>query len=139
MQQTAFPGVKQLVRSELGCACPEAVFEHIDALETSRCFAGLPGDHLFAIGNRLLLLVISSSPWQEVLGQLESLFMRGRELRDREGLHRFRLVVAAPDTDAAQAALELCFRASPNRDDRMHLHVIAPQTLAASFESGPRQ
>jgi len=130
-QHTAFADVKHLVRSELGCACPEQVFEHIEILSASARFAGLPGDYLIAVGNRLLLLVISSSSWREVLQQLERLCVRGRELRDALGFNRFRLVVGVPELTAARAALVEHFDAAVDHDERMHLHVIHAEVLAA--------
>jgi hypothetical protein len=131
VQQTAIPHLKHLLRSELGCACPDPVFERIDILDASARFADLPGDYLIAVGERLLLLVISSSSWQEVLDRLDHLFMRGRELRDARGFNRFRLVVAVPEAAAAQAALAAHFDAAVDHDDRMHLHVIRSEVLAA--------
>jgi hypothetical protein len=145
VQQTAFPDVKRLVRSELGCACPDHVFERIEVLPASSGFAGLPGDHLIAVGNRLLLLVISSSTWQEVLDQIEHLCTSGRQLRDAQGFNRFRLVVAVPEVAVARAALAGHFTAALDHDDRMHLHVIRSEVLAAhdltgehANRSGPR-
>ena len=129
VEQTAVPDVKQLVRCELGCACPDHVFEHIAILEASARFAGLPGDYLIEVGNRLLLLVIRSASWREVAAQLKRLFMRGRELRDSQGFNRFRLVVAVPEVAAAQAALAECFDLAVDHDDRMHLHVIRADVL----------
>lgn len=131
VQQTGVPDVKHLVRFELGCACPDQVFERIDILEASSRFADLPGDYLIAVGNRLLLLVISSASCWEVAARLERLFMRGRELRDSEGFNRFRLVVAVAEVAAARAELAERFAALPDRDDRMHLHVIRSEVLAA--------
>ncbi len=131
MQRAVIPDVKRLVRSELGCACPDHVFERIEFLPASFGFAGLPGDHLIAVGNRLLLLVVSSSTWQEVLDQLEGLCTSGRQLRDAQGFNRFRLVVAVPKVAVAWAALAGPFDAAVDHDDRMHLHVICSEVLAA--------
>jgi len=131
VQQTDVPDVKHLVRSELGCACPDRVFERIDIREASSRFADLPGDYLIGVGNRLLLLVISSACWREVAARLEHLFRRGRELRDAQGFNRFRLVVAVAEVAAARAELAERFAALPDRDDRMHLHVIRSEVLAA--------
>jgi hypothetical protein len=145
VQQTAFPDVKRLIRSELGCACPDHVFERIEVLPASSGFAGLPGDHLIAVGNRLLLLVISSSTWQQVLDQIEHLCTSGRQLRDAQGFNRFRVVVAVPEVAVARAALAGHFAAAIDHDDRMHLHVIRYEVLAAhgltgehANRSGPR-
>ena len=143
---TVVPGIalaalKQLVRDRLGCTCPEAVFERVEVLQSDTCLAGLPGDCLLAIGNRLLLLVIGSCGWQQVLQQLEPLSRRGRELRDRHGYNRFRLVVGTGQVAAAEAALRERWRTLPDQDDRLHLHVIDRAALAglgcAGLDTGP--
>jgi len=133
--------LKHLVRSQLGCTCPEQVFERVEVLQSEACLAGLPGDCLLGIGNRLLLLVISSCGWQQVLLQLEPLSRRGRDLRDRHGYNRFRLVVGTAQVAAAEAALRERWRTLPDQDDRLHLHVIDRAALAglgcARPDAGP--
>jgi hypothetical protein len=135
-QEPGYASLKHLVRTELGCACPDRVFEHIRELGAQRCFSGLPGDRLFAIGDRLLLLIVSSSAWREVLGALAQLFARGRELRDSQGMNRFRLVVSVTEVTSARDALEQRFAAAVDPDERMHLHVIPARGLAASLGGG---
>lgn len=130
MPGVALAALKQLVRGELGCTCPERVFDRVEVLQSPPRLAGLPGDCLLAIGNRLLLLVIRSCDWHKVLQQLEPLSRYGRELRDAQGYNRFRLVVGTNQVAAAQAALIERWGALPHRDDRMHLHVTDPAALA---------
>jgi hypothetical protein len=130
LPRTSLPDIKQLVRAQLGCACPDQVFDSIDLLGAAAGFAGMPGDYLIAVSDRLLLLVVSSARWQEVLDQLDVLLIRGRQLRDAEGFNRFRLVVGVTERAAAQAALAERFAALPDLDDRVHLHVVSAETLA---------
>lgn len=125
----AVAALKRLVRGELGCSCPERVFERVDVLDPRAFFAGLPGDCLLAIGDRLLLLVIGSCAWPQVLQRLEPLLRYGRELRDVHGYNRFRLVVACERLADARSALLERWRTLPDKDDRVHLHVVSPAAL----------
>ncbi len=127
----SFSEIKHFVRRELGCACPDQVFDSIDVLDAPPRFPGLPGDYLIAIGHRLLILVIGTRSWQEVAPCLEQLFSRGRDIRDAEGFGRFRLVVVTGDIEVARPALAKLFDALTETDDRVYLHVIAPEGLPA--------
>ena len=131
MKQTLNSSIKHFVRSELGCACPDEVFETIDVQYSPRRFHGLPGDCLMVIGGRLLVLLIYTTHWQDVSRNLESLLNRGRALRDSEGFNRIRFVVAAADNELTEAVLMEQFSALPAKDDRTHLHIIAPEGLPA--------
>lgn len=124
LNEKSSSAVRRFVRGTLGCSCPDEVFETIDVVKSPPWFEGLPGDYLLAIGNRLLVLVISTRRWEDVLQDLEELFLRGRELRDTEGFNRFRLVVATPDVEAARPVLMAQFDSLSHLDKRLHLHVI---------------
>ena len=121
--------IKRFVRRELGCSCPDEVFDNIEVLDAQREFAGLPGDYVIGIGHRLLILVINAQSWQKVAAALEQLCARGRDMRDVQGFRRFRLVVVTPDTELARRVLAGLFDTFTDTDDRAHLHVIAPQGL----------
>jgi len=125
--------IKHFVRHDLGCGCPDEVFETIDVQYAPSGFAGLPGDCLIVIGTRLLVLLIVTVHWPEVSRNLESLVNRGRELRDGGGFNRFRIVLATPEPTAAQAALMEQFGDLPSLDDRVHLHIIAADGLPAAL------
>jgi hypothetical protein len=125
--------IKHFVRHDLGCGCPDEVFETIDVQYAPSGFAGLPGDCLIVIGTRLLVLLIVTVHWPEVSRNLESLVNRGRELRDGGSFNRFRIVLATPEPTAAQAALMEQFGDLPSLDDRVHLHIIAADGLPAAL------
>jgi hypothetical protein len=57
----------------------------------------------------------------------------GIEERDRLGLNRFRLVVAADDPRQPLAAEPAGFAGATGLDDRAHLHLIAADLLPASL------
>ena len=131
MKRTLDSDIRHLVRGELGCTCPDEVFDSVDVQHAPYHFHGLPGDCLIVIGERLLVLLIYSGHWQEVSDNLHSLWTRGRELRDSGGFNRLRIVVAAADKELAEAVLNKQFSALPSMDDRIHLHIIAPEALPA--------
>lgn len=131
MNPTLFSNIKHFIRSELGCACPDEVFEAIDVQHAPSRFEGLPGDCLIVIAKRLLVLLIDTGHWRDVSRHLESLVSRGRELRDVGGFNRIRFVVATPDNEAAKTVLMEQFGSLPSLDDRIHLHVISPEGLPA--------
>jgi len=131
LKQTLNSSIKHFVRGELGCACPDEVFETMDVQFAPSRFEGLPGDCLIVIGKRLLVLLISTGHWQDVSGNLEHLVSRGRELRDAEAFNRIRFVVATADHEVAEAVLMEQFAALPSLDDRIHLHIITPEGLPA--------
>lgn len=139
MNPTLFSSIKHFIRDELGCACPDEVFETMDVQHAPARFEGLPGDCLIVIGNRLFVLLISTGHWQQVSRNLESLVSRGRELRDAEGFNRIRFVVATPDHEAAETVLMEQFGVLPSLDDRIHLHIIAPEGLPALFPQAEKR
>jgi len=133
LNPTLFSSIKHFIRGELGCACPDEVFETMDVQHAPPRFEGLPGDCLIVVAKRLLVLLIATEHWQDVSCNLESLVSRGRELRDGGGFNRIRFVVATPDHEAAEAVLMEQFSALPLLDDRIHLHLIAPEGLPVLF------
>ena len=128
-EQVSSKPVKNFVRGILGCSCPDEVFETVHIEKNPSWFEGLPGDYLLAIGGRLLVVMINTRPWQAVLQEIAALVLRGREMRDTEGFHRFRLVMVTSDIKAAEATLEEQFNTLPVRDARIHLHIITPEPL----------
>ena len=66
MNPTLFSNIKRFIRSELGCACPDGVFEAIDVQHAPSRFEGLPGDRLIVIAKRLLVLLIDTGHWRDV-------------------------------------------------------------------------
>ena len=117
------------MRTGLGCGCPAEVFEDIRIEPRPESFAGLPVDTLVRIGGRLLVAVCAGSRWGDVADRLATLVETGKELRDREGYNRFRLVVACDDAKTAAPVFEDRFGRLKNPDERLHVHVIEPSAL----------
>jgi hypothetical protein len=122
--------VTHFVRHTLGCGCPDEVFEHIRIDTQPEAFNGLPVDYLIDIGGRLLVAVCISADWRQLRQSLAAIVHNAREYRDRNGFNRFRLVVAAEETQTAQAALQVQFESAiADGDEKIHLHVLAPAAL----------
>ncbi len=116
------------IRDTLGCECPPELFQDLgDEVELSdgplyRAFSlvdeGLLPlmDRVFSVGGRLLVVMTRSFERKTVLRFLEA----GKDIRDRMGFNRFRLVIFSPVEIPHEDV------AVPSHlDDRVHLHVIA--------------
>ena len=130
MNPTLRACIKQLVRVELGCSCPERVFDSIGVDHAPGRFEGLPVDCLIEIGGRLLVVLVWTVPWRVVSGDLPRLVVRSRELRDKGRFNRLRIVIASAECEAAEKVLMQQFAALPSLDDRLHLHIVAPEVVA---------
>jgi hypothetical protein len=128
--------IKEFVRGELGCTCPDEVFATIDVQSAPRQFDGIPGDCLIAIGNRLLLVLIETAHWRDVSRKLQQLVNRGRQQRDAGGFNRVRFVVATAEFETAEPLLREGFAALSSVDDRTHLHIVSPQRLPMPCPTG---
>lgn len=136
----------------LGCGCPDEVFQSVRFLEAPLEPPGLNVE----IGHKLLLglapgllprssthgtphRVLDTDRGQATLPKLRetlrSLLVRGRDLRDREGLNRFRLVLlvdssAKEVSEASIQTLDTSLREGPGlralleSDEKLHLHVM---------------
>lgn len=124
--QLAPAAVKDFVREQLGCACPDAVFEDIRLTGKSGLFT--TSNTLYEIGGRLLVAVLTPADWRELVAEIGHAVTAGKQYRDQHGFNRFRLVVVA-DEDEAATGLQLLFDDLPNMDDKTHLHVIKPEAL----------
>ncbi len=124
------PQATHFIRHTLGCGCPDEVFEHIRIDMLPEVFIGLPVDYMIDVGGRLLVAVCASADWRQVQQSLTGIVRRAREYRDRNGINRFRLVVAAEDADEARAVLQSVFDdAVSDGDEKMHLHVLKQAAL----------
>lgn len=128
-------GLQWFVRHGLGCGCPAELLKDISVAHPEGIpLCGAPA-RLLRVGGRLLVLVLTPPDWRAVETALEGLFDWGRGLRERGAYNRFRLVVVTPEA-AAAPALEAAFAALPPADERLHLHVIAPEALPVELREG---
>ncbi len=120
--------IEPFVRDILGCGCPEEVFSDIRVVKNMDAFAGLPVDYLLEIGGRLLIAVCAADPGHDIPAHLSRLAWTGRQVRDRRGFNRFRLVIPRTDPMACQE-LQQSFEDLIQGDERMHLHIVDPMIL----------
>ena len=121
--------IKGFVQGVLGCKCPSEVFLSINVEKNPTNFADLSQGDLIAIGGKLLVFLIKTDNGEILASKLEQIFNRGREIRDKGGFHRFRLVISAPVKQPAEEILTRQFEILENPGERLHLHVIVTDQL----------
>lgn len=124
--------IERFVRGTLGCGCPDEVFDSIEIERTAGPGESAPCVRLL-VGGRLLIYVLEAQDLERIADAVSELARHGIEQRDRAGLNRFRLVVAADDPTQPLKAATGSFASRAGTDDRAHLHVIATDLLPASL------
>jgi hypothetical protein len=120
--------VEHLVREELGCTCPAEVFERIEEGQLTLPGLAKPAWRM-AIGGRLLVYLIEAGDPAQVVSSLPAWVSAGRAERDAAAMNRLRLVLIADWPETSTPALEAAFGALPDRDGRIHLHVLSPAAV----------
>ena len=122
--------LKFFVRDGLGCGCPDKVFSFIQIKKKPDVFRGLPVDYLITIGDRLLVGICLSESLDKGIGaDIKKSLAAGKQLRDRAGFNRFRLVVASKDADSIASAIQQQFAGLTGLDDKVHLHIVRPSVI----------
>jgi hypothetical protein len=120
--------VQDFVLKRLGCTCPDKIFADIEdrgpvSLSSLRI-------RCIIIGNRLLIHIWYVKEHNKFKKNLHAMLATGKKQRDALGLHRFRAVLAADDDlHHVEREAESCFSSFADRDDRMHIHVVATVDL----------
>jgi hypothetical protein len=73
--------------------------------------------------------VVRSDDADALHRKLGGLLQEGRRLRDARGFNRFRLVIATSRAGVMAPALREGFECFEGIDERLHLHVIAPEQV----------
>ena len=131
METIALNAIERFVRQELGCQCPAAVFRRIEVEDAPEEFGIWPQGRLISVGERLLILVVRSDDPDTLHRMLGNLLQEGRRLREARGFNRFRLVIATTCADVLAPPLREDFERLDGMDERLHLHVIAPEQVPA--------
>lgn len=126
--------IERFVRDELGCHCPAAVFRRIGVEACPEEFGNWPHGRLISVGDRLLILVLHCDDSVVLQRLLGGLLEEGRRLREARGFNRFRLVIAASCAGETEPVLRERFDRLEGKDERMHLHVIAPEQAPAMLD-----
>jgi hypothetical protein len=126
---TCIAAAKHLVRDLLGCSCPDEVFADIDLR-----WRGATRALDLRVGGRLLVHLRwpVDIPTAEI--GLVSWLHEGRVTRDRDGLNRYRLVLALEPDTPSLVRLRQRFAQLRGDDERLHLHLLSPLALTGLVE-----
>ncbi len=117
------------VRNTLGCACPDEVFERIEYEDGADGEGGLTCPSI-RVGGRLLIGLWETSDAAHVKSEMAGIVNAGKRERDRRGMNRFRLVIAADDPGAVGPIAHEMFPVMAEGDDKIHLHVVSRREAA---------
>ena len=123
-----FAGIRDFVRQDLGCGCPEEVFDDID-LTLAEARQDRPAMKKLLIGQRLLICILPCDDPAGLSYFLPELVREMRQERDSMGYNRVRIVIAATEPALLQPPTDLLFQALAEADERMHLHILPAARL----------
>jgi hypothetical protein len=114
--------IKTFVRETLGCKCEDSVFNQI-VIGMPSIFSGdNPGwDMQIMIGFRLLISIAPVHKLKSINEDIVKILQAGKEIRDKNGLNRFRLVILG---HLDKELYEDCQKRAQELDERIHVHVI---------------
>jgi len=81
------------------------------------------------VGRRLLVYVLRGTDIDDALAALPGLVRLGRRERDGGGYNRLRIVLALPEPSASLGSAQQALASLPERDDRVHLHVVGDEVV----------
>lgn len=114
--------IKTFVRNQLGCQCTEEVFQQIIVGAPTIFPEDNPGwDLQMLIGFRLLISLVPVSKLRNLPEDITKMLQAGKDMRDRHGLNRFRLVLLGQLDKALSESLAA---KAQQLDEKIHLHVI---------------
>ncbi len=121
--------IKVFVQQTLGCSCSEEVFKKI-VVEDGE----LPDsffNHRITIGGKLLIYICNVTKPENIKEQLPLILTDGKSHLNREGLNRFRTVLAtnAGYIPAVTEVATKIFNEFSGKDDKVHLHVVDTNDL----------
>ncbi len=126
--------IKKFVQETLGCGCPEEVFRSIEVQRNVRLNSFIVLNAAIIIGNRLLIYVTEAGSEGCVEERLPVLVASGRKERDKKGLNRFRLVLAADDPEEIRRVAGKTFEELRGNDEKVHLHIIRKSSIPFTTE-----
>ena len=113
------PLVRRFAQLDLGCACPEEVFDQVQLFwgTLKPAYAELA----LVVGQRLLICFFPAAPFCHQPAIVLTVVRACVDLRDQHRLNRCRIVIAGqlPEPLARQLSAE-CTR----YDERVHLHLV---------------
>jgi hypothetical protein len=129
----------RFVRDVLGCGCPDEVLETIRVGLRTAISETEAEITRMDVGGQLLVYLLSVRQDDPVRPLIAPLLEAGIADRDDHGFNRFRLALATSDPGGIESAARAAFDAFPPPDDRIHLHLVDPDTLPdlTSSPEGP--
>ena len=131
LSQTNHATIKRFVQHTLGCACPDEVFAVVEYHVNTIVSPDLPYSFKLLVGQRLLVYVLCGVAPQGIKSLLPVMLTKGRQERDEKGLNRFRAVIVTDRVDELEPDATELFKALSDRDDNVHLHVLAGDQIEA--------
>jgi hypothetical protein len=114
--------IKTFVRERLGCKCEDSVFNQIVIGMPSIFSCDNPGwDLQMMIGFRLLISIAPVQKLKSINEDIGKILQAGKQVRDRNSLNRFRLVLLGR---VEKDIYEEGQKKARELDDRIHVHVI---------------
>lgn len=114
--------IKTFVRKKLGCQCEDKVFDQTVIGVPTIFPEGNPGwDLQILIGFRLLISLVSMQKLRSPDEDISKMLQAGKDMRDKHGLNRFRLVLLGRLDEALYGSLS---KKAQQLDEKIHLHVI---------------
>lgn len=109
--------VRDFAQDDLGCGCPEHVFEQVRLLRGEAS----PGktDLAIVIGERLLIIVVDLNEIKPFEYEMPRILLAGVTYRDSLGLNRFRLLIRGEITEDQRERIE---REISKYDEKVHVH-----------------
>lgn len=117
-------GVKRLLREDLGCTCPDKVFEKIEHETCKIKGKDLPTFLRYVIGKRLLLYISVDKDHKELPVSIKPLFEAGLEDRKACKLNKFRLVIASSTPQELREMTEQQVDLSNILNDKTFIHFV---------------
>ncbi|MFH1677139.1 MAG: hypothetical protein ABIC40_08955 [bacterium] len=111
--------IRGFVRNDLGCECPEEVFDQVRVLRNEAS----PGPTTLSliIGETLLVEFASTEELAPIANVIDRLLLSGVTYRDSTGLNRFRLILCGKITDDEKTIIA---GEQKRYDKKVHVHYI---------------
>lgn len=125
--------IKEFVQGQLGCQCPDEIFETIDCVDNFTVSDGTVIKSRINVGNMLLVYVVEANE-KVTSDYLMNLLQHGRSERDNRGFNRFRLAICTDhevevlmqlkEVDIAADGKGASLEHAIGLDERVHAHIV---------------
>ncbi|MCG6938741.1 MAG: hypothetical protein LJE83_11315 [Gammaproteobacteria bacterium] len=140
MQFDQHPVIKYFIKNNLGCTCPENVFDEIDVEQKNQLAGKQLNFDRILVGNRLLIYVLKDIDMSNLHKLLPLVVRTGKEERNAMKFNRFRLVLKRDNDIDMESLAYSIFENIPEKDEKIHLHFIADNeanALSGIFKQQP--